>query len=62
MSSVTEYVFNFDSNGKIERIPRARWNRIREGKEPVKGYANKKVYIPMFIFYWKTGSRVIVHG
>ena len=45
MSSYTEYVFHFNSNGEVTRIPRARWNRIRNGEESVKDYAKKKVYI-----------------
>lgn len=45
MSGLTEYVFHFENHGEVIRIPRARWNRIRDGEEPVKDYANKKVYI-----------------
>lgn len=45
MSSYTEYVFHFNRNGEVTRIPRARWNRIRDGEESVKEYANKQVYI-----------------
>ena len=45
MSSYTEYVFHFNSNGDVTRIPRARWNRIREGEESVKEFANEQVHI-----------------
>jgi len=45
MSSLTEYVFHFDNYGEVIRIPRARWNRVREGDEVVGEYANKAVYI-----------------
>lgn len=45
MTGITEYVFHFDHHGEVIRIPRARWNRIRDGEELVKEYANKKIYI-----------------
>ena len=45
MSSYTEYVFHFNSNGEVIRIPRAKWNRIRDGEASVKEYANQAVYI-----------------
>ena len=41
----TEYVFHFNSNGEVTRIPRARWNRIIDGEESVKEYVNQAVYI-----------------
>lgn len=43
--SYTEYVFRFDLNGDVVRIPHAKWNRIREGEESVKAYASQAVYI-----------------
>ena len=45
MSGLTEYVFHFDNHGKVIRIPRARWNRIRMGDEVVEEYANQTIYI-----------------
>lgn len=45
MSGITEYVFHFTRNGVATRIPRARWNRIRDGEESVKEYANLQMYI-----------------
>lgn len=45
MSSYTEYVFHFNSNGKVTRIPQTKWNRILQGDESVKAYANQSVYI-----------------
>ncbi|GMR16613.1 MAG: hypothetical protein BMS9Abin31_0968 [Gammaproteobacteria bacterium] len=45
MSSFTEYVFCFDLNGEVIRIPYAKWKRIREGEEVVEDYVNQTVYI-----------------
>lgn len=45
MSSYTEYVFHFNSNGKVTCIPRAKWNRILEAKEAVEEFASQAVYI-----------------
>lgn len=45
MSSLTEYVFRFDQNGDMVRIPYAKWNRIREGEEVIVEYANQAIYI-----------------
>lgn len=45
MSRLTEYVFRFEPNGEVIRIPYARWKRIREGKEVIEEYANQAVYI-----------------
>ena len=45
MSSFTEYVFRFDLNGEVIRIPYAKWKRIREGEEVVEDYVNQTVYI-----------------
>ena len=30
MSNCKQYVFHFNSNGEVTRIPRAKWNRILE--------------------------------
>lgn len=45
MSSLAEYVFHFDPNGDIVRIPYAKWKRVREGGEVIDDYANQAVYI-----------------
>ena len=45
MSNLTTYVFQFNDNTDVVRIPFAKWNRIREGEERVEEYANKKMYI-----------------
>lgn len=45
MSGLTEYVFRFDQNGDVVRIPYAKWKRIREGEEVVEAYANQAIYI-----------------
>ena len=45
MSSFTEYVFHFEPNGGVVRIPYAKWNRVREGEEIISEYANQAVYI-----------------
>lgn len=45
MSSLTEYVFHFDQNEEVRRIPFAKWSRIREGDEALKDYANQSLKI-----------------
>lgn len=45
MSGLTEYVFHFEENAHVVRIPFAKWKRIRAGEELAKEFANKKVYI-----------------
>jgi len=45
MTGFTEYVFRFEQNGEVVRIPYAKWKRIREGEEVVEAYANQTIYI-----------------
>ena len=41
----TEYVFRFNPDGEVVRIPSAKWNRILDGDEVIAAYANQTVYI-----------------
>lgn len=45
MTGFTEYVFKFDDNDDVKRIPHAKWSRVREGEEVIVEYANQAVYI-----------------
>ena len=45
MSSLTEYIFHFDDHGGVTRIPRTKWNRIRDGEEVKIEYAKQAIYI-----------------
>ncbi|MDH5425333.1 MAG: hypothetical protein OEY29_10085 [Gammaproteobacteria bacterium] len=43
--SFREYVFHFDEEGKVTRIPHTKWNRVRNGEELLQEHSNKSVYI-----------------
>ena len=45
MSSLTEYVFHFEPDGEVVRIPYAKWKRIREAEEVIEAYADQQVHI-----------------
>lgn len=43
--SFREYVFHFDAEGNVTRIPHSKWNRVRNGEELIQAYSNQSVYI-----------------
>lgn len=45
MSSITVYVFHFSDDGKVTRIPYAKWKRITHGDELVEEFSSLPVLI-----------------
>jgi len=40
-----EYVFLFNTDGSVTRIPAAKWSRVREGDELLQEFSNRSVQI-----------------
>ena len=45
MSGLTVYIFCFTDDGKVARIPYAKWNRISSGDEIAEEFSNLSVHI-----------------
>ena len=45
MSGLTVYIFRFSDDGRVTRIPYAKWNRISSGDETVEEYSNLSIHI-----------------
>ena len=45
MSNITVYVFYFSDDGKVSRIPYAKWKRIINGDELVEEFSNMSIRI-----------------
>lgn len=45
MPGLTVYIFYFSDDGKVARIPYAKWNRINSGNEAIEEFSNLSIHI-----------------